>query len=414
MKRLIGLAAIFVALLSFTLSAAQAPTALRVDGVTIVKANGARLLISGINVEMFRDYRGNGGECDYTSDGYYAVRDAFAKKFSELGINVARLNYAYANLSAANLAKFVDVAESLMKRGIYVMPSDHTYTGGVLTGASASYPTMRAIIAEVRKRGLDEGLLIMNPFNEPGPDVTPAAWLLAQQKVLQDLRTTAKFDGLVVLDGTGWSTMLDVTTFNKVITYDSQLRTSLAQSGDVLPAKVAFSNHLYPNITGLPATIGANSDKVPLIVGEIGQINPGASGLDPAYVRSVASQALKTWMPKGHNGLFVWIANWCDANKTWEDWTKNPSIPYSIDANGNLIEPLSPFGNVVISAYYNPMLATNGAPPPVVTISPSGTPTRTASRTPTPVASLTPTSKPVIVVTGEFGGTPFSAIIEQR
>lgn len=440
--RLFSIVALIALLFITGVAKAQFPAALHVDGVRVERGNGERFLFSGINVEMYRDLG-----CTYPTNGYYDAKDAFADKFLELGINSVRLNYSFRNIppGSTNFDRFIDVAETYIKRGIYVMPSDHTYTGAELNGASASYPVMRAIIGVIRARGLDENYLIMNPWNEPGPNVDSAEFLLAYQKVINDLRVTSTFDGLIVVDGSGWSTLLDVPLFQKLMQFDAKLRSDLTEdTTDALPAKLVFSHHLYPNITigGLPTRIGNEAANVPLLLGELGQENPGSSPLDPGYVRNIFTAMFSKWIPNGHNAGFPWIGNWCDTNKMWEDWKTNPSVPYAVDDKGKLIEKMTSYGNLVATSFYRPLQLTQGAPPLILTATARATntavrsatprPTNTPQPTATPRLSLTPsptltpsttltpsstntaTPRPQIVVTGEFGGTPFGFIIERR
>lgn len=371
---------------------AQASTpGLKVQGVTLVDTAGSRFIVSGVNMEMYRDYA-NG--CDWVTDGQYAVRGVMADRIKALGVNAVRLNYAYRFLAqGTNLAKFLDMAEELTKRGMYVMPTDHTYTGDTLVNASAAYPMMLKIIDGMRLRGL-ESYLIMNPYNEPGPDVSASQWVAAQKNVLINIRTAGNFKGVVVLDGTGWSTLLDVNVFKEVMVFDATLNGGTPN--------VAFSNHLYPNIRDLPAKIWSAAKDVPLVIGELGQENPGASPLDPAYVRNVISGALSTGIPAGHNGLFAWIWAWCDINGMLDDWT-NPSVPYSAAS------PLTSHGTLWRDNYYSKLPGSSiptPLPPPATSVGqPTGTPTptRTATRTILPTntpRSPTPTrTQSVIVVT---------------
>lgn len=391
MKRLILLLAVLIVLLSGVgVSAQGLPAALRVDGVRVERANGDRFVFSGANVEMYRDYRlgqGPGAACNYASDGFYTVRVEMAARLKALGVNSIRLNYKYTNLDQTNLAKFLDVAQAFIEAGLYVMPSDHSYTGAGLGSASQSYPMMRNIIQGIRDRGLDTDYLIMNPFNEPGPDITPADWVLAQQKVINYLRRDSAFDGLIVLDGTGWATMLDVARFNGLIKYDADLRTAIL--GETAPGKLVFSHHLYPNIgfSGLPTNIGNNSAAVPLTVGELGQYNE--TPLSPGYVKQVIAAALTQWIPAGHNGLWAWIVNWCDDNKQLNDWKVNPGVPYSPN------EAFTSYGAIWNTDYYAKFIGSSGPPTTPRPVTATATPTRTAPLpTNTARPSTTPTRPP--------------------
>ena len=366
------LAIIVIVVVGRAASSAQAATAgLRVQGVTLVTNDGTRFIVAGANMEMYRDYD-NG--CGYVTDDTYAVRSAMADRIKSVGVNAVRLNYAYRFLNqSGKLSRFLDMAQELTKRGIYVMPSDHTYTGGVLTGASASYPMMKQIVEGMRARGL-ENYLIMNPYNEPGPDISTSQWVQAQKDVLTYLRNTAGFQGVVVMDGTGWATLLDVNAFQQVMSFDASLRGGTAN--------VAFSMHLYPNIPSLPNQLWSAAKQVPLVIGELGQENPGASALDPNYVKTVIAGALNTGIPNGHNGLFAWIWAWCDSNSMLQENASGAAFTSS--------SALTSHGTLWQSNYYSKLSLT---PPPVPTII-AQQPTVTRTNTPRP-ATATRTSVPV-------------------
>lgn len=368
---------------------AQRPVQLHTSGVTVVDGTGKRLVFAGVNMEMFRDYDGG---CGYVTDGQYKLRGVFADRVKALGVNAVRLNYSYRFLNTGdNLTKYLDMATELAQRGIYVMPADHTYTGGVLTNSSGSFPMMLKIVQGMRDRGLED-YLIMGGWNEPGPDISIDAWKRAYQNLLTYLRTTAAYDGLVVIDGTGWSTLLDVTAFKALMTFDAGLRGGTAN--------VIFSHHLYPNITDLPPKIWDAAGQVPLMIGELGQENPGASPLEPQYVKNTIASFLNAGMANGHNGLFAWILAWCDVNAMIEDdWTANgePSNePYTANS------PLTSHGVLWRDSYYSKL---PGATIPVSTVivqQPSPTPTRTAplpTNTRAPTRTRTPTAPPVTVIT---------------
>lgn len=379
LKRLVFIVAVLLSLASLPTSIFAQSPGLRVQGVTVVNNTGQRFVFAGINMEMYRDYA-NG--CGWVTDQSYKLRSIMADRIKGLGVNAVRLNYAYGFVNrTGNLTRFLDMAQELANRGMYVMPSDHTYTGGKLTSASASYPMMQQIVEGMRARGL-ENYLIMNPYNEPGPDISVAAWVQAQKDVLTYLRNTAKFQGIVALDGTGWATLLDVNAFQQVMTFDASLRGGTAN--------VIFSTHLYPNITKLPAQLWTAAKQVPLVVGELGQENPGASALDPQYVKNTIAGALNTGIPNGHNGLFAWIWAWCDTNTmlqdVWDDANGQPrNEGYDADS------PLTSHGVLWRDNYYNKVIA-----PPVNT---PVSPLPTATLKP-PMATIAPTQPPTARPTG--------------
>lgn len=292
---------------------------LKVNGVSLAEVvgnTGKRFVASGLNVEMFRDLG-----CAYASDNIYAVRTAIAKKIKGYGVNIVRLNYTYKNLTAARLTKFLDMAQEFAINGIYVMISDHQLTGkSVSQLGTASHPMFKNIIEGFRARNIYDWLVV-NPWNEPGPDETLKQWTDAQKVTMQFLRGQCAYQGVIVLDGLGWATSLDVANFKTLMTFDATLTT------DKQP-NLMLSHHLYPNIPDLPAKIWAAANQIPLTIGELGRINPGASGLDEGYVKTVIADALKTGIPKGHNGLFAWMYAWCDENgmltENWNDANGQP------------------------------------------------------------------------------------------
>lgn len=400
---------------------AQKPAGLHVDGVLLKDATGERFIISGTNVEAYRDYA-NG--CGWVTDGMYTVRNQMADTLKSWGVNMVRLNYSYRFLQqGSNLSKYLDFAQSLAERGIYVMPADHTFTGQFLTNSGASHPTMKAIVDGMRARGI-EAYLVGLGLNEPGPiaDEEPqrsnelAGWKRAYENLITYLRTTAAFDGVIVVDGTGWSTLLDISAFQSLMAFDANLRGGTPN--------LLFSHHIYPNIRQLPAQIWAASNKVPLIMGEAGIENPGASAYDPAFLRSVISGYLNTGMNNGHNGLMSWQFAWCDSNKLVRDWV-DPAVPYKAPF------VLTEHGNLWLNDYHKKLPTTNPPPPPATIIvqQPTGTPSRTPSRTalptntprpPTATRTVTPPSPTVTptaevwTVIGTIGDMPINITITKR
>ncbi len=249
-------------------------------------------------------YRDSG--CSYVSNDQYASRTVIAAKMKSLGVNAVRMNYSQSYLSQAdNLNKFMDVMQTLAAQSIYSMPSDHTYTGSALTNHRNAYPLMRSIVEQARTRGIED-LLILNPYNEPGPGPW-ADWVAANKDTLDFIRKDLKFTGVVVLDGVSWAAAFDAPSFQTLMGYDATL----------LGGKhnLVFSNHWYPNIDlANPKAANAASNTIPVVIGELGQENPGASSLNPGYVTAVVGDVISNGITRGHNGAFAWIWNWCDTN----------------------------------------------------------------------------------------------------
>ena len=149
-------------------------------------------------------------------------------------MNAVRLNYAWLLGSQRQPDALLDMAQELTKRGMYVMPSDHTYTGGQLISAASSYPIIQQIV-EGMPGAWSRKLPDRESVHELGPDISVSAWVQAQKDVLTHLRNTVKFQGIVVPDGTGWATLLDVNAFQQVMAFDASLRGT---------ANVIFSTHI--------------------------------------------------------------------------------------------------------------------------------------------------------------------------
>lgn len=135
------------------------------------------------------------------------------------------------------------------------------------------------------------------------------------------LRRTAGFTGLVVLDTPEWSSQNDGGSFRDMVSYDASLLGGTAN--------VAFSNHWYPNIPidsepnlsdTYVKTILPLMGTYPLVIGEIGQENPGSSPTTPQYVTDILNLEVQTAIPGGHNGIFAWIWSWCDINNMTANW----------------------------------------------------------------------------------------------
>ena len=130
------------------------------------------------------------------------------------------------------------------------------------------------------------------------------------------------------------------------------------------------------------------------MVGELGQENPGASALDPQYVKNTIAGALSTGIPNGHNGLFAWIWAWCDTNTMLQDVWKDASGQDRNDGY-DADSPLTSHGVLWRDNYYNKVVA-----PPVSTpVSPLPTDHNPPTATIRPSATVAPTARP----TGDGG-----------
>lgn len=280
---------------------------------TLVLPDGKRFIVEGVNIEFFRDYA-NG--CGYVTDNGYTARVAMVNAMKNLGINAVRVNYSKQFINSSSLSKMLEVMKLFADNKIFVMPSDHTFTGQSLGNRSSVYSTFKSIIDGARAQGFEQWL-IMNPYNEPGPSNDWGTWVSANNDTLSNLRNSMGFKGLVVLDTRSWAADFDVNSMQQVKNYDAQLLGGAAN--------VAFSNHWYPNIPYSSISNSINSSgSVPVLIGEIGRINPGSSGIDENYVRTAMNDLVNGGLNKGHNGVFAWIWNWCDENTmttAWDNYT---------------------------------------------------------------------------------------------
>lgn len=346
---------------------------LHIQGNNWVTADGKRFIVKGVNVEAFRDYI-NG--CGFVTDNLF-VNDNINKMITTMkgvdpngGINAVRLDFDWRYINQGtyqNLSKYLDIAQAFTKSGIYVMISDYSNAGQPLTSTALAMPTFKAIIDGFRARGM-EPYLIINPFNEPANFPSWADWVTANKSVLDYLRKTAGYTGIIMLDTPEWASGTDAASYQQIMSYDAGLLGGTSNLG--------FSNHWYPNI---PISGSGYLDKsveaaksFPIVIGEMGQINPGASGLVPQYVTDVLNMVLNQGIPNGHNGIFAWIWNWCDANTMTEPWDN--------------YQNLNTYGNMYKS--YWSSVPINSTPAPYVSPSP-------ISPTPTPITSPTPVPTPV-------------------
>jgi hypothetical protein len=335
--------------------------ALTVSGTTL-NQNGSRFIVEGANLEFYRD-----SGCSFITTGQWAVRTQIIAKMKSLGINAIRFNYeaSWLGQSSTNLTQFLDFMQLAAQNGMFVMPSDHSFTGLDLVGYNTtSFPLFQSIITGVRSRGF-ENYLIMNPYNEPYGN-TPGNnwdnWLIANKATLDYLRTTLNFKGIIVLDTRSWASSFDANYEGQAKTYDATLLGGTAN--------VVFSNHWYPNhdyTTRVKPTFDA-ATTLPELIGELGQINPGVTNVVASYPISILDNVVSYALPRGHNGVFCWMWNWCDENSM---------------TNGDYVT-LNTYGQIYPTHYYNLVNGTTSSPLPTPSAS------SVASPRPSPAASAYP------------------------
>jgi hypothetical protein len=95
------------------------------------------------------------------------------------------------------------------------------------------------------------------------------------------------------------------------------------------------------------------------MIGELGQINTGASGLDPQYVIDVLGRIVNPGISSGHSGVTGWMWKWCDEN----------NMVGSYDPDGDFTT-INEYGQLYIDYYYTKV----GSVPPTVNPTPVGKP----------------------------------------
>ncbi|MBP9699738.1 cellulase family glycosylhydrolase [Candidatus Woesebacteria bacterium] len=349
--------------------------ALKMSGTSLQLPNGNRFIVEGVNLEFYRD-RG----CSDITSGQWNKRNDIVATMKSMGINAVRFNYktSWLSESTTNFTQFMDFMELFARNGIYVMPSDHSFTGKVLSGyQTTSYPLFQKMVQESRNRGF-ESMLIMNPYNEPygsqasSDGNTWEHWRDQNKTTLTYFRNTLNFKGVVVLDTRGWAGGTSATHMAEVRTHDASLLGGAAN--------VVFSNHWYPNLdlnSRVKPTFDA-AGTVPVLIGELGQINPGTTGVVSSYPSNLLSSLVSTGIPKGHNGVFAWMWNWCDENNmTSGDFTT-----------------LNSYGQTYVTNFFSKVNGGSGTPvqgTPVPTPIATPVPTNVVS---TPIPSILPTPTP--------------------
>lgn len=347
---------------------------LRTAGNIVVNSDGTRFFIKGVNVEAYRDYDGCPAITDnlWINDNLNKMVNAMKQVDSNGGINAVRLDYdsRYINQgSYQNLSKYLDIAQAFAGAGIYVMPSDHSLDSLNYTNPNTDFAlatsTWKAIIDGFRARGIDQ-YLFLDPINETPNFSTKTDMINANEYVLNFLRNTANYKGLVMLTIYWNNSQIDTVSYQSLVTYDAGLLGGTAN--------VAFDNHWYPPywpVNTYVANSFVTAKTYPLIIGEMGWDYgyPGQDTPYPQYVTDLLNLLLSTGIPNGHNGVFPWMWKWCDNNTM-----TTPSNDYVT---------LSTYGNL-----YKPFWAKVNSGGIIPTVTP------TASPLPTPTPTSTPVVKP--------------------
>ncbi len=346
---------------------------LKVAGSTLQLPNGNRFIAEGVNLEFYRD-----SGCSDITSGQWNKRSDIVTKMKSTGINSVRFNYksGWLGQRSTNFTQFMDFMELFAKNGIYVMPSDHSFTGKVLSGyQTTSYPLFQKMVQEARNRGF-EHMLILNPYNEPYGSQSATDgntwehWRDQNKSTLTYIRNTLSFKGVVVLDTRGWAGGTSTSHMAEVRSHDASLLGGTAN--------VVFSNHWYPNhdFTSRVKPTLDSAGSMPVLIGELGQINPGTTGVVSSYPTTVLNALVTSGISNGHNGIFAWMWSWCDENNM---------------TNGDYTT-LNTYGQGYVTNFFAKVNGGAGTPvqsTPVPTIVPTPTPALPVT-TPRPTTTPTP------------------------
>lgn len=278
-------------------------TALSLSGTELMQGN-TRFIFKGVNLEYFRD---SGGASISTQE--VSMAPQLVAKMKAAGINAVRLDYSPSFVGQGNnMANYEAMMKLLADNGIYILPTDHSYTNGTIAGyTTTSFPDFKTILNYAQQQGI-MNYIVMNPYNESNG--SESSWVSAYKATLQYFRSTLGYKGVVAIDTNSWATTDNTSSFQTIQSYDAGLMGG--------KANVMFSNHLYPGYDY--QTNMSLSKTYPMMFGELGNtISGGYSSSGENYVNQVFSAEISTGIPNGNNGLFPWIWWWTDGNQMTDD-----------------------------------------------------------------------------------------------
>ena len=292
-------------------------TALSLNGVKVMKGN-TRFIFKGVNLEYYRDPNNQG-----FMSSEVPLASQIVAKMKSIGINAVRLDYrpSYVD-NGNNMANYLAMLKLLATNGIYVLPSDHSYTNGTISGyTTTSFPDFKTIIDYAKQQGLTN-YVIMNPYNESNG--SESSWISAYKATLQYFRTTLGYKGIVVIDTNGWAISDNTSSFQTIMSYDASL---LGGKSNII-----FSNHEYPGYDyQTPMSL---SKTYPLLFGELGNnVSGGYSSSGEVYVNQMLAAEISTGIPNGNNGVFPWIWWWTDGNQMTDNGLTLNSVGQAMVTN---------------------------------------------------------------------------------
>jgi hypothetical protein len=278
-----------------------------VSGNKMYHGDGTRLIIKGVNLECGRyndPYYHNWFNNEYNN------RTNIANLIDSNGFNAVRLNAGAAayNAQTAHYTQLETLIELYASKGIYSMPTTHDYTSST-PDVNALKGFFTNVINNARSAGYERWLII-NPWNEGG-DYPMSTWVTNCKAMLDHLRTTCNFKGIVVFDTPIWSAGWDGASATQVINYDKTLLGGTKTN-------VVISNHWYPWTSGSCYQASDNCSSYPMLVGELGRWVDEPQP-NTTFALNLIDHICSSDIPNGHNGIFLWMWRWSDYGTMTDD-----------------------------------------------------------------------------------------------
>ena len=217
----------------------------------VTTASTDRLKLHGVVVWGIEDY-----VTTTFAVAEHANADAVAATIASWGGNVIRLrvladeyiNLKYMGTKTNYLQWIKDWVAAAEAHGLYVQlcwwDSLDSQNGKNDANWATQYSYAFSMMTDVHEAlklpgGADDPSVFYEPFNEPN-NVSWAQWLPAMKATVAEFRTTAGYQGMLIIDTTTWSHDYSDTTMGELETYDA----TLTKSGK---HNLAFARHDYCN-----------------------------------------------------------------------------------------------------------------------------------------------------------------------
>lgn len=232
---------------------------LSTSGTDLVDGNGTRVFTRGACLPY-------GGPADWTiqTEAIYDHHVAIFEGMQQQGLNAVRMNFFHelyeaemecwsctpgtGYTKAEQITRAVTMINEAHSRGLYTWLCMHGLqsitTAQVDAKHADTYPMIEALLTHPDL--VNNPRVVFNGFNEPGnQDTTWADLQRWYEPLLQHVRVTCGFTGIVCLEGQNWAYRLnDATVMDAIENYDA---VTLAT-----PNKLAWAHHRYPGPNGNP------------------------------------------------------------------------------------------------------------------------------------------------------------------